>query len=460
MDARNENTTTTTSLKSSSRPRRATSGTRRLAACALLFAPVLAVAEDLKLEDAIRRAWAENAGLSAASLQAQASSEQASSAEAGRFPNLAISTRGVGTDEPMMAFGLKLDQQRIAAVDFAPDRLNAPPFTGGVGMGATLTQPIYAGGRITAGIRAARAQADADGGMLERRRDEIALAVTQAYFGSLAAAQGLAYADDVLAHARETERFVRDRNAQGAVLDADVARAAAFRAQAEADRATAAQRLASARSGLALLSGEPARSAVLVTPIEAAPAGPESGAALETRADLRAARARAEAAREMVGVERGSHLPQVFAQASVETMRSALDQGATWFTGVLVARWQFALGDLRATKAARSRAGAAEAAARWQEQQARREVEEARRAIEAADARVRSAVEAVTASESARTLRDSRYRQGLLPLTDVLDADSALAGARALLVRSRFEARVARAELQLATGAFLEGVKP
>ena len=359
-----------------------------------------------------------------------------------------------------MAFGLRLDQQRVAAADLSPDRLVAPPFTVGVGLGATLTQPIYAGGRIEAGIRAARSQADSDERTLERRRDEIALAVTEAYFGALAAAQGLAHADNVFAHARETERFVKDRNAKGVVLDADVARAAAFRAQAEADRATAEQRLASVRSALALLSGEPARGAALVTPIEGAPAGPEFGAALEVRADLRAARARAEAAREMVGVQRGSLLPQVFAQASVETMRSAIDQGATWFTGVLVAQWQFALGDVRATEAARLRASAAEEAARWQEQQARREVEEARRAVEAADARLRSGAEAVAASESARTLRDSRYRQGLLPLTDVLDADSALAGARALLVRSRFEARMARAALQLATGVHLEGVKP
>jgi hypothetical protein len=52
--------------------RLATSGTHRLAVCALLFAPVLAVADDLKL--------------AAASLEAQASRQQASSAEAGRLP--------------------------------------------------------------------------------------------------------------------------------------------------------------------------------------------------------------------------------------------------------------------------------------------------------------------------------------------------------------------------------------
>jgi outer membrane protein TolC len=434
--------------------------TPRLALCALLLAPALGAADDLTLDDAIRRAWAANPGLSAAALQAQASREQASSAEAGRLPSVALSARVVGTGEPMTAFGLRLDQRRVAAADLSPDRLAAPPFTGGVGLGATLTQPIYAGGRIEAEIRAARAQAEVDGRTQERRRDELALAVTEAYFGSIAAAQGLASAEDVLAHARETERFVRQRSAEGVVLDADVARATAFRARADADRATAEQRLASARSVLALLSGEPARTSALVTPIELAPAGPESGAGVEARADLRAARARADAARALVGVQRGSLRPQVFAQASVETMRSAIDQGATWFTGVVVARWQLAVGDARATQAARSRARASEAAARWQEQQARREVEEARRAVEAADATVRSAAEAVAAAESARTLRAARHRQGLLPLTDVLDADSAVAGARALLVRSRFDARLARAALQLATGALLEGVKP
>ena len=72
---------------------------------------------------------------------------------------------------------------------------------------------------------------------------------------------------------------------------------------------------------------------------------------------------------------------------------------------------------------------------------------------------MRSAREAVTASESARALRDARYRQGLLPLSDVLDAQAALAGARALLLRSQWENRIARAQLELALGLPVEGVQ-
>jgi outer membrane protein TolC len=87
-------------------------------------------------------------------------------------------------------------------------------------------------------------------------------------------------------------------------------------------------------------------------------------------------------------------------------------------------------------------------------------VDEARRAIEAADVRIRSASEAVAAATSAQTLRRARHEQGLLPLTDVLDAQTALAGARALLTQGRLEARTARARLALALGQPIEGTNP
>ena len=429
--------------------------------CAAALLPRNAAAETLAIADAIRLAWSRNEGLAAAGLAARVAREQASAARAANLPGLALTARGIGTNEPLLAFGLKLDQARITAADFAPDRLNSPSFIGGVGLGATVTQPIYAGGRIEAAARGSRAEADAEASSLERRRQELALAVAQAYFGAQAAAQGVSYADDVLAHARETERFLRQRSAEGLVLEAEVARASAARAEAEAERTAAEERLQSVRSALALLAGEEARSADLVTPLAtAAPERPPEPTASGERPDLRSAHARALAAHSAVSAAKSHLLPEVFLQVSAETMRSDLDQGANWVTGVLGARWQLGVADVHALRAAEARASAAEAATRWQERQAAREVEEARRKIASADARVRSGEEAAAASESARALRTARHRQGLLPLTDVLDAEAGLAGARALLLRSRLEARVARAELQLALGETVEGVQP
>jgi outer membrane protein TolC len=359
-----------------------------------------------------------------------------------------------------MAFGLKLDQARIAAPDFDPSRLNDPAAIGGWGAGATIAVPLFTGGRLTAGRRAAGAMAGAEAATHARRRDELAVAVVEAYFGAQAAEEGLRHAEELVAHAVETERIVRGRNGQGLALDADAARATAFRAQAEAERAVAWQQRASARSALALLTGLDTAGAELVSPIGGSPA-PGDGRPAEARADLEAARLRRDAADAGVTAARGSLLPALFAAASAETMRSGdLSDGASWTTLGLVARWDLSVADARATAAAAARARAAAQALAWQERQATREAEEARAAVETADARVGSAGEAVAASESARALRAARHREGLLPLTDVLDAEAGLAGARALLLASRLEARVARARLALATNQSIEGLTP
>jgi outer membrane protein TolC len=409
----------------------------------------------------VRSAWAHHPGLRAAGEAAAAARADADAARHAWLPVLGLNAKAVRTDEPLMVFGIHLDQGVVGQTDFDPARLNHPDATGAIGAGATLTQPIYTGGRISAGRRATAALAGAQDAAFEARRDELALGVAQAYFGAQAADQGLRYAEDLLTHASETERFVRARNAQGLALDADVARAAAFRAQAEADRATARQRVASARSALVLLAGDAAADAALTSPLSA-----ELGPSVTTgdaaaKPAVRAARLQRDAAGAGVGAAAGSLLPSIGAQASVETLRTPdLGQGNTWYAIGLVARWDLSVGDTHRLRAAQARAAAAADALAWEERQARREADEARRAIDAADARVLSASEAVIASESARTLRRARHEQGLLPLTDVLDAESALAGARALLLASRLEARIARARLAVALAQPVEGTNP
>jgi outer membrane protein TolC len=442
-------------------PRRLVVRPAALALAALLATPSAPrAAGALSLEDAVRGAWERHAGLRAAGGQLEAARADAAAASRALLPTLALSARGVRTDEPLMAFGMKLDQGVVGLPDFDPRILNDPDAVGAFGAGVTLTQPLYAGGRISAGRRATAAQARAEESSLERRRQELALGVVEAYFASAVAEEGLRYADDLLAQARETERFVRSRQEQGLALDADVARTSAFRAQAEAERTAAAQRVASARSALVLLAGDEADGATLATPLAVAPSPPRPGAPGD-RPDLRAARLRRDAAQAGVAAARGALLPSIGAQASLDTLRTSdLDDGTSWWSVGVVARWDLALADADRLRSARARARAAADALAWQEREARREADEARRAVEAADARTRSAAEAVAASESARTLRLARHREGLLPLTDVLDAEAGLAGARALLLSGKLEARLARARLALALGEPVEGLTP
>ncbi|BDG02239.1 TolC family protein [Anaeromyxobacter oryzae] len=442
-----------------------TATTRHLARAALLaaaLAPSLVHAAPVTIEEAIRAAWSGNPALRASASQVEAARADAARARDARLPTLSLAARGVRTDEPMMAFGLKLDQGQITAADFDPARLNDPAAIGAWGAGATLSVPVYAGGRLVAGQRAAGAAANAEAADHTRRRMEMAASVVEAYFGAQAADEGLRYADDLLAHATETERFVRERNAQGLALDADLARASAFRAQAEAERAAAAQRRASVRSALALIAGDDVAAAELATPIEALPPlPPREETSVAARPDLEAARLRRDAAESGVTAARGALLPSVFLQASAEGLRTGdLSHGNAWTTFGVMARWDLSLGDAEGTRAARARARAAADALVWREREAARDVSEAWLAVDTAAARVRAAQEAVAASESARTLRSARHREGLLPLTDVLDAEAGLAGARALLLASRVEARLARARLALALHHPIEGLMP
>jgi outer membrane protein TolC len=435
--------------------------TPRALAVVLASLPAAARAAPLTIADAIRSAWQRNAALQASASQVEAARAEEARARDARLPTLSLSARGVRTNEPMMAFGIKLDQGRITAADFDPAQLNNPPAIGAYGAGASIQLPLFMGGRLRAGQRAAGAAADADAADDVRRRMEAAEAVVEVYFGAQVAEEGVRYAEDLVAHAAETERFVRERNAQGLALDADLARASAFRAQAEAERASALQRRASARSALGLLAGDDVADAELATPIAALPPPPPESAPGTERPDLLAARRRRDAADESVTAARGSLLPALFAQASAETLRTSdLAHGNQWTTLGVVARWDLSFADGEAVRASSARARRAALDLAWRERAAAREVAEARRAVETASARVRAAEEAVSASESARGLRAARHRSGLLPLTDVLDAEAGLAGARALLLASRLDARVSLARLALALHQPIEGQMP
>jgi len=242
----------------------------------------------------------------------------------------------------------------------------------------------------------------------------------RAYFSVRAAEDALAYAEDALRTAKDTESFVKARVAQDVLLPSEGSRSTAYRAQAEAERAAAVRQLAQARTGFVLLVGQEPPPGTLITPL--VPPDAASSPAVEERPELRAARAGVEA--QSAAVEERPELRA--ARAGVEAQSAA----------------------------------AAEARRVGQERALAAELEEARASVAASSAALEAARTAVSASEQARDQRQARHRQGLVPLTDLLDAETGLTSARALLLRSALQARLARAELEHASGQPVEGVRP
>ncbi len=415
-----------------------------------------APAVPLTLPDAIRAAWTGQPGLQAGQALADRARLEAEAAASLRSPSFSAQAGWTRSDEPMQAFGLKLDQARIQASDFDPARLNRPDAVAGLGGSLSVQQPLYAGGRLDAARRAGEALAGAEAARQGRRRQQVAFAVVQAYFGAEAAEGGVAAAEEARRSAEALEAFVAARVEQGLMLKSELARVKAWRAQAEAGLAEARRQVRSARSALALLTGLPADS-LLATPLDTPPAAAASTPG--RRQDLEAAKLDARAAAEGARAAAGVLKPEVGLSLSYGLARERLGgAGGSWTTAALGARWTFSFAESKRIQAARAAERAAELNVQWQARQAGRDVEEAKAALDAAQARLKAAQEALAASEEARNLRQARHREGLLPLTDLLDAEAALQGARALRLAVLLELRTARAALDLAHGSPIEGV--
>ena len=435
-------------------PRTSASG---LLLAALLCSPAAVAAPEMTITEAIRAAWTHDARLQASSAQATSASRSAEAADWALGPTVVLGAQGTLTSQPSRHFALLLDQGQLTAADFDPARLNTPTTRGSVGLSAVLEQPL-----IDAALWAARrrAHAGAEGEDAGRAvmQTQVALETLRAYFSVRAAEEALVYADDALRAARETETFVHARVAQDVLLASEGSRSTAYRAQAEAEHAAALRQLALARTGFLLLVGQEPAPGMLVTPLMP-PEGAVSAEVME-RPEARAARAAVEAEAAAADEAHGRLWPTLLLQGGVATERASVSEGNTWGMGFLILRWRGSVAGFKAADAAESGRMAAEARRVGQERILAAELEQARASFEASVAAVQAARTAVAASEQTRTLRQARHRQGLIPLTELLDAETGLTSARALLLRSALQARIARAELEHASGQPVEGVHP
>jgi outer membrane protein TolC len=179
------------------------------------------------------------------------------------------------------------------------------------------------------------------------------------------------------------------------------------------------------------------------------------------RSDLQAADYQAKAASQAAQAASGSLRPEVGLELGLGTLRQSWGQGGNWTWAAVGVKWKvFSAPDRSKAQAAHAQARAAQELNFFKQRQAEHEVRVAREGVVAAEAKQAAAQAGLVAAEEARRLREARHREGLTPLTDVLDAEAAVQGARTLLLQSLYDRRISRAALDLATGAPIEGVTP
>ena len=109
----------------------------------------------MTLSDTIGRAVERNPSVSSARIETEMAGARITQARSGLFPQMYLTEAFNRTNNPMWAFGTKLNQSAIAASDFDPDLLNHPDGINNFASVLNADWIVYNGGRTRTSVRQA-----------------------------------------------------------------------------------------------------------------------------------------------------------------------------------------------------------------------------------------------------------------------------------------------------------------
>jgi outer membrane protein len=336
----------------------------------------------------------------------------------------------------------------------------------------SLTQPLYTGGAIPRGVRAAKSYRRGSEGAYRRTRQEVAFAVRQIYYGVLTAEESVKVAQEVLGSAREHLRVAGLRYDAGVAPQFDVLAAEARVARVEQGLISAVAGRDIAWANLSTVLGVPIPAGTQLTtprPVTVGDADPEDlrQEALANRPDLLTAEAGSAVARALLDIARAGGKPTIAAGLSY-TLREptvisgdifgspgedlVVSQNSGYIT--LVANYSLfdagqVEGEIRTGEAELKQA---EKGVEGLEQRIELEVRSTYVLVSAAKAQVAAAGKEVAQAQEAHRIASLRYDQGVGTSVEILDAEANLEGAKTRLNEAIYGLNLAIAQLDLAVG--------
>lgn len=271
-----------------------------------------------------------------------------------------------------------------------------------------------------------------------------------AYFTYMATSALLAAERSAIAEARASLNAATQRNRVGLATIADVLQARTALSQEQLNLETTQGSLQAARGSLASALGLPANLPFDLEPVASAiPVRPLAQSvdsvindALRNRPDLAAARAQAASAASEVRVARAAELPALAlggnAARTYSTPRTFAGPSYTISLGLSVPIFN-GFSHQYDVSAARAQADAISALADQRRQDVITQVFVSYYALQTAEQRVATADDLLVSAQQSVQVAAGRYREGVGSIIDLLTAQTALAGARAQQVQSRWQ---------------------
>lgn len=413
----------------------------------------------LTLRDALRTALAHNRVLNATRQEGIAAQAGVTQARAGLLPRLDADEIFTETNNPTLVFSNLLNQQRFTQDDFAVDSLNHPSSLSNFDTRIRVEQPLFAGGKLLAGLDAAQQGAAAAAAQQARAEQTTVFQTCRAYYGVLLADGNLSAVDRALASAREHLQTAQALFDRGVVVRADLLRAEVLVGGLERQRIDADNATRTARSQLNYAMGTDGeirlQDADAWPTLEAPPSLEQAtDTALHQRPDVQALEHEWQRSEAALRQAQADYIPSLGVIGQYDLNSEKFGQTGDSYAVFVGAKWNV-FGGLATTgklqearaQAARSRLLREDLAAR-----VRVEVEQAWRSLTGAARQVEVAERSQQQAQDNLSIVRDRYAGGLARSVDVLDAVATAEQAELELLQARVNRQVRHAELDLATG--------
>ncbi len=418
-------------------------------------------AQDLTLDDAVRTAVAGNPEVVAARARADAADARLEGGKSHRMPKIGLSESFVYTDNPAEVFALTLNQGRFDMQKFfMSDPNNPDPLSTWITR-VDLELPIYTGGTLSARIGQAQSMASAEELTLAHIRQKVAFDTITAYCNLAKAREHVDLLEKARATTAEHVRIAEQYAAQGIILRADVLRAQVYLAELDEYLTQAQGGALLAQAALNFQMGSDQR---VPRTLAELPSHPEIrgdvdnwiSAAIEDRSDLAAARSKLEAGRLEEKATRPGYFPRVAVVGHYDLYDDTIF-GSNGHSGSIMAVAKIDLWGGGANNASRAAArhdtASFEADIHRFEEGVRLEVQQAWQDLSTARTRHMTATSALRAAGEGLRVRESRFKQGLDKMIDLLDAETALREAETRELVARYDVAIDRYRLKYVSGA-------
>jgi outer membrane protein TolC len=408
----------------------------------------------LTLQDAVGSALKNNSEIILSKLEEEKASAQFSQTKAVFLPEINLSYTAAATNNPLNAFGFKLQQESVSPQDFDPASLNNPTTTQNYMAKVEWKQPLLNLDRLYQ-RRAADQQIEVNYYTTERVKQYVTFEVERSYAQLHLSQRAFLVLEEALVTVKSVLKISEDHFEAGHLKKSDVLAVQVQLASTETRLAEAKSNVRNASDFISLLIGRDMGHIYLVDSLQKIQfTGDFQSTVPENRPDFRALNSALRAQEMMVNSSRMSRLPKLNAFADyMVNDKTALGFGSNSY--LVGAQLSWTLFNGTAThyrtaeqKIARNRI---EQQLNYQKEQSQLELNKTVRQLNDVEFSLIQYEISVNQATEAFRVRQNRFQQGLASIDDVLRSQSTLSEQKLFLAEAVFKYNTTLAYLHYLT---------